>query len=410
MKYFDNFLTEKEIALRNEVIELVKAVPRDLLRRMDADDIEYPYEFIQLCAERNLLGLRFPEEYGGRGNTWLGEVAAIEEMGVLGNSLGCLFSLPSIVGEGIVTWGTPEQKEKYLRPTLQGKLICAEALTEPRGGSDFFGATTSAVREGDHYVLNGEKRFIVGARGADYFFVYARTNPDVDPQLGLSVFLVERDMGVEIQNLYELMGSRGSGTGRIVFKDVRVPAANLLWKENGGGEIFNRMMIPERLTSAAGAIGGARAALEVAARYSTRRKTFGKPIRKYQAVSFKIADSVARLDAARSLVYMAAKAVDLGQDARRIVSEAKKTATERAWEVVNDAMQVMGGIGYTNIYPVEKILRDLRLTMIWTGSNEIMNLLIQHEYYKELEAARGLTRDIEPDAAGAEIDGEKIFE
>lgn len=410
MNYFDHYLTDSEKAVRNDVIDLVKQIPRDLLRDMDADKIEYPYDFIKMTTEKNLLGLRFPKQWGGRELSWVGECAAIEEVGVLGTSLGCLFSLPSIVCEGINIWGTDYQKEKYLKPTLEGKLICAEALTEPRGGSDFFGATTTAVKDGDNYILNGEKRFVVGARGADYFFVYARTDFDAQGHEALSVFLVERDMGVEVQNIYELMGSRGSGTGRIRFVDAKVPKANLLYEENAGAAIFNRMMIPERMTSAAGAVGMARGALEVAAHYSTKRKAFGRHIKKFQAVSFKVADSIAKLDAARSLVYTAAKAVDLGLDARRIVSEAKKIATETCWEVVNHAMQIMGGIGYTNIYPIEKIMRDTRLGMIWTGTNEIMNLLIQHEFYKELAERRGTTRDIELDAAGAEKEGEKIFE
>jgi alkylation response protein AidB-like acyl-CoA dehydrogenase len=154
----------------------------------------------------------------------------------------------------------------------------------------------------------------------------------------------------------------------------------------------------------------ARCSLEVAARYSNRRKAFGDLIRKYEAVSFKIADSVARLDAARSLVYVAAKHVDAGMDSRRMVSEAKKTSTEMLWSVINDAMQVMGGIGYTSVYPIERFLRDARLQMIWTGTNEVMNLLIQHEFYKELLAHKAETREIELDAMDEEGEEEKVYE
>ena len=331
---------------------------------------------------------------------------------MLGTSLACLYSLPSIVGEAINVFGTEAQKEKYLRPTLAGKLTCAEALTEPRGGSDFFGTTTQARRDGDAYVLSGQKRFVVGAEGADYFLVYARTDAEAPSHQALSAFLVERGPGVEVQHVYGLMGTRGGGTGRIYFRDVRVPAENLVGRENGAAEIFYRMMVPERLTSAAGAIGMGRAALEVAARYSNRRKAFGQVIRSFEGVSFQVADSVTKLDAARGLVYAAARATE-GDDAnrtRRLVSEAKKFATEAAWEVINHAMQIMGGIGYTNVYPIERLLRDARLIMIWTGTNEVMDLVIQHEYYKELLSGQAAARDVEADAAEADKTEEKVFE
>jgi acyl-CoA dehydrogenase len=173
------------------------------------------------------------------------------------------------------------------------------------------------------------------------------------------------------------------------------------------------MMIPERMTSAAGALGMARAALEIAARYADKRKAFGQKIRNFQAVSFKLADSVTQLDAARMLVYGATRAVDAGDDprrCRRLVSEAKKFATDTAWQVVNHAMQIMGGIGYTNVYPIERLLRDTRLIMIWTGTNEVMSLIIEHEYYREFLAAQGATRDVEGDAAEAERVDEKVYE
>jgi alkylation response protein AidB-like acyl-CoA dehydrogenase len=297
-----------------------------------------------------------------------------------------------------------------LLPALEGKLTVAEALTEPRGGSDFFGATTRATREGDVYVLNGQKRFIVGAEGADYFFVYARTGAE---SRSISAFIVERGPGIEVEHVYGLMGTRGGGTGRVYFRDARVPAANLIGRENGAGEIFNQMMIPERMTSAAGALGLARAALEIAARYADRRRAFGSRIREFEGVSFQIAASVTALDAARSLVHATARAIDAGDTpgrVRRLVSESKSFATKTAWDVVNAAMQVMGGIGYTNVYPIERLLRDARLMMIWTGTNEIMDLVIQHEYYRELLGTIATARDVELDALNAETVGEKVYE
>jgi len=406
----DILLTAEQRALRDEARAFAREVPRQLLLDMDVDKVRYPREYVQKLAARNLLGLRFPKEFGGRGLNWEYEVLALEEIGVLGASLACLFSLPSIVGEALNVFGTREQKEEWLRPALAGELTVAEALTEPRGGSDFFGATTRATRDGNVYVLNGQKRFIVGAEGADYFFVYTRTGNE--PR-ALSAFIVERSPQVEVQHVYGLMGTRGGGTGRVYFRDARVPAANLIGRENGAGDIFNQMMIPERMTSAAGALGLARAAIEIAARYADRRRAFGQKIREFEGVGFQIAESITRLDAARALVHQTARAIDARDEpsrVRRLVSESKKCATTMAWDVVNAAMQVLGGIGYTNIYPIERLLRDARLMMIWTGTNEIMNLVIQHEYYRELLGTKGTARDVEMDAVNAETEGEKVYE
>ncbi len=409
---FDFLLDERQKKLRAEVQEFVKGVDKQLILDMDSEKVVYPADYVRSLADANLLGLRFPREYGGRGLGWSEEVVALAEVGFLGTSLACLYSLPTIVGEAINVFGSPEQKEKYLKETLQGRKFTAEALTEPRGGSDFFGSTTKAVKVDGGYILNGQKRFVVGAEGADYFLVYARTNLDAPPHKGISAFLVDRGPGVEVKHIYGLMGTRGGGAGRLLFRDAFVPAENLVGEENGAAAIFYRMMIPERLTSAAGAIGGAQAALDVATRYSTKRKAFGQHIKNFQAVSFKVADSITQLDAARAMVTATARCVDSGApDAlqRRMVSQAKKFATETAWNVVNHAMQIMGGIGYTNVYPIERMLRDTRLIMIWTGTNEVMDLIIQHEYYKEFLQGTG-SRDVEQDAPEAENLEEKIYE
>ena len=407
-------LTPKQRSLRDEARTFAQEkVTRQLILDMDSEKIYYPRGYIQDLAASQLLGLRFPAEWGGRGLDWQHEVLALEEIGVLGASLACLYSLPSIVGEAIHVFGSREQKGKYLKSILAGRLTVAEALTEPRGGSDFFGATATARREGEFYVLNGQKRFIVGAEGADLFLVYARTNPDANSHQAISAMLVERSEGLEVQHVYGLLGARGGGTGRVYFRDVRVPVENLIGQENEAYQVFNQMMIPERMTSAAGALGLAHAALEIAARYADQRKAFGKVIRQFEGVNFKIAESLTRLDAARALVYETARIIDTTGNSgyvRRMVSESKKFATETAWAVVNDAMQIMGGIGYTNVYPIERLLRDARLMTIWTGTNEIMNLVIQHEYYRDLLNRPPSARDVEADAENADAEGEKIFE
>jgi acyl-CoA dehydrogenase len=410
----DVLLTPQQRKLRDEARTFVRtSVTRQLLLDMDAEQVRYPRQYIEKLAQQRLLGLRFPSEWGGRSLDWSNEVLALEEIGVLGASLACLYSLPSIVGEAIHVFGTMEQKNKYLKHILSGEITVAEALTEPRGGSDFFGATASIKREGDFYILHGQKRFIVGAEGADLFLVYARSDEKSSGHKAISTILVERGPGVEVQHVYGLMGTRGGGTGRVYFRNVPVPVENLVGKEHGGYEIFNQMMIPERMTSAAGALGLARAALEISARYTDKRKAFGQKLREFEGVSFKIADSLTRLDAARALVYDTAHIIDaIGNSSyvRRMVSEAKKFATDTAWAVVNDAMQVMGGIGYTNVYPIERLLRDARLMTIWTGTNEIMNLVIQHEYYRELLDHPASARDVETDALNADAADEKIYE
>jgi alkylation response protein AidB-like acyl-CoA dehydrogenase len=413
---FDLLLDETEMGIRNEARAFARSVDSALLRSMDRDEVEYPREFVESAAESNLLGVRFPTDYDGRGLSWTCAAAAVAEVGVLGSALACAYSMPTIVGTALDGFGTPTQKEQYLARTLRGEIICAEALTEPRGGSDFFGTTTTAVKKGDRYVLNGQKRFIVGGMGADYFLVYARTDPDADPKRGISALLVDRTEGVTTEHRYELMGLRGGGTARLVFEDVEVPEENILGGPAGlnmGSVVFSRMMVPERLTSAAGVLGMAEAAIKIAALYSDRRMAFGQKIRRFQGVSFKIADCIMKLDAARALVIGAARAADADVDAdrtRRLISEAKCFATDRTWEIVNDCMQVLGGIGYTNVYPMERLLRDARLPTIWTGSNEVMRAVISHEYYKELLGQPDDGRDIGADTTGFEYEVEKVYE
>ena len=410
--YYQPLLNDVEKNLQQEVRRFVREeVSPDFIRALDRDEIKYPREYVEKLAAHNLLGLRFDPKWGGRGLPWTAEVIAEEEIGVLGTTLGCAFVMPSIVGEALHFFGTDQQKERFLRPILQGILISAEALTEPRGGSDFFGATTRAEPDGDHFVLNGQKRFVVGATEADVFLVYCRTNFDENAHKyrRISAIMVERGPGVDTEYRYGLLGTRGGGTGRLVFRNVRVPGENLIGQLHGGALVFHQMMIPERLTSAAASLG-VRAALEVAVRYSDKRHAFGQPIRSYQAVSFMVADAITRLDAARALVHMAARAVDAdAPNSRRLVSQAKKFATDMAWEVANKAMQIMGGIGYTEVYPIEKIVRDIRLSQIWTGTNEIMNLLIQHEYYKEVLEGGQDVRNVELDARGPDADAEKCY-
>ena len=415
---FDYLMTDAQLKLRDEARALVKWVPRQMVLDMDQDKIRFPKEFLQEAGHRNLLGCRHPVELGGRGMDWATNCMLMEEIGTLGYEFACVFGVGAdLVCDAIVKHGTEFQHEKYVKPLLKGEIFAAECLTEPRGGSDFFGATTIAADNGDHFVLNGQKRFIVGAEGADYFLVYARTNtdPEADPRQALSCLIVDRGAGVDVKYLYGLMGCRGGGTGRIVFRDVKVPKENVVGDIHGAYPVFNTMMIPERLGTAAMTIGAARPALDIATGYSTRRKAFGKTINTNQGVSFQIADAAMKLDACRSMAYTTAKAVDEGvamRRVRRLVSETKKFITENCQAVVHMAMQVMGGIGYTSVFPIERIYRDVRLASIWTGTSEVMSMIVAHEWYREYFERKKLKaeRDFESDAHDAYVEDEKIYE
>ncbi len=410
---FDFLLTDAQRALREEVRDLVRWVPRQMILDMDRDELRFPKEFLREAGRRGLMGVRYPRRWGGRDLDWVATSMVMEEVGTLGYIFACVFGVGAeLVCDAIVLHGTDAQRERYVRPLLRGERFAAECLTEPRGGSDFFGTTTVAEDRGDHFLLNGQKRFIVGADAADYFLVYARTDPAAKASEGISCLIVDRGPGVETRYLYGLMGCRGGGAGRIVFRDVKVPKENLLGRLHGGAAVFDTMMIPERLGTAAMTIGAARPALEIATGYTLKRKAFGQPIHQFQGVSFQVAEAAMLLDASRAMVGATSRAVVAGADRaviRRLVSETKKFVSESCQKVAHNAMQVMGGIGYTDVFPIERIVRDLRLASIWTGTNEVMSLIVGSEWYREHRQAQAARRgrDHEADAASADRAEEK---
>ncbi|MDF1591303.1 MAG: acyl-CoA/acyl-ACP dehydrogenase [Desulfobacterales bacterium] len=412
----DYLLSGKAKKIRDEIRDFVRWVPREMILDMDNDKIRFPKSFLQEAGRRNLMGCRYPEKWGGRGLDWVTTCMVMEEVGTLGYIFACVFGVGAeLVCDAICQHGTDEQKEKYMSPLLRGEIFAAECLTEPRGGSDFFGTSTIAENRGDYFLITGQKRFIVGAEGADYFLVYARTDPSAEPHKALTCFIVDRGPGVEVKYIYGLLGCRGGGAGRLVFKNVKVPKQNIVGRLNGAYDVFNTMMIPERLGTAAMTVGAARPALEIATGYTTRRKAFGKTINQYQGVSFQIAEAAMLLDVSRAMIYTTSRAVDDKIDPGRIrmlVSETKKFVTEACQKVVHNSMQVMGGIGYTNIFPVERIYRDLRLSSIWTGTSEVMAMVIANEWYRQYGQMKkaGLSRDYEKDAGEADAADEKIFE
>jgi len=414
---FDYLLTEEQKGIQKEARAFAKWIPKEMILDMDAEKIQFPHEYLREAGKRGLLGVRFPKKYGGRELSWIDEGLINQEISGVSHSLSCLWGVGAgLVADAVVNFGSEEMKQEIVVPISKGEQYAAECLTEPRGGSDFFGSTTRARKDGDDWILNGQKRFIVGAEGADWFMVYAVTDPDAPPHSRLSAFMVPRTEGVETKYIYGLMGTRGGGAGRVFFNDVRVPERYVLNGINRGFEVFIHMMVPERLGTANSAIGAVRPAIEVATKYTSKRKAFGKPIKDFQAVGFKVADCVTLHDAANSLIYNTTLAIESKtvhpNRVRRMVSEAKKFATESSWDIINHCMQVLGGIGYTNVYPIERIMRDIRLAMIWTGTNEIMQLIIQNEWYKEYEKviSKSDRRDIEMDAENADQDDEKVYE
>ncbi len=412
---YDFLLTEEQRSIRDEARDLVKWVPRQMILDMDADAIKFPKEFLQEAGRRNLLGCRYPKKWGGRGLDWVTTCLLMEEIGTLGYELACVFGVGAeLVCDAIILHGTDAQKERYVKPLLRGERFAAECLTEPRGGSDFFGATTKAEDKGDHFVLNGQKRFIVGAEGADFFLVYARSNPGGKAP-GCD-FLLHRRSGARRRDEVSLrphgLPRRRDGPPRVQGRQG--PEGKRGREDPRGLRGLQHDDDPERLGTAAMTIGAARAALDVATAYTTRRKAFGQVINQFQGVSFQVAEAAMLLDACRAMVYMTARAVDAGANVnliRRLVSESKKFITESCQKVVHNAMQVMGGIGYTNVFPVERIFRDIRLASIWTGTSEVMSLITAHEWYREHFERKGkLPRDYEADAAEAHAADEKVYD
>ncbi len=384
----DILLTEEEIKFREELRAFIaREIDPALVERMDSEKEEYPYEFIRKMGKGGYLGVSFPKEYGGRGLNFVCEMLANEEAGALSTGLACARGMPTYVGRPIYTYGSEHLKQKYLKPTLQGMLICAEAFSEPNYGSDVAHIETKAIREGADYIVSGAKRFQAGGMGADWFLVVARTDPNIEAHKGLSAFVVERAMGIRVEERFELLGFRGMGVSDLFIKNAKVPGENLIGKEGDGWTIFLHSLEGERILEASGTVGSARECMKIAVKYANERTAFGKKIREYQAVSHKIADMALNIDASRLLLIRAARMIDkgiAGLDAARAVAEAKLFASETAFKTANDSLQILGGIGYTKKYPVERYLRDIRVVMIYNGPSEIMKEIIQRQVFREM--------------------------
>jgi alkylation response protein AidB-like acyl-CoA dehydrogenase len=338
---------------------------------------EFPHDIIRQAAALGLLGVPYPEDVGGTGLDSLAYAITVEELSRASGSIGIIVSAHTSLGcNPLYLAGTPEQKDRYLRPLASGEVLGAYGLTEPGAGSDSRGTRTRARRDGDEWVLNGSKRFITNAGVAGTYIVTAVTDREADSGR-ISAFIVEADTpGFTIGRMEEKMGLHASNTGELIFEDCRIPAANLLGEEGEGAKLFLKTLDGGRIGIGAMALGLAQAAYEAASAYAKERKQFDRPIASFQGVAFKIADMAVGIDAARLLVYRAAWLKDCGKPYTTEAAMAKLFASEVARQVTNDAIQVHGGYGYVTEYHVERYLRDAKLTEIGEGTSEIQRLVI----------------------------------
>jgi alkylation response protein AidB-like acyl-CoA dehydrogenase len=364
--------------------EQIRRTVRDFAEREIipvADDLErkgeFPHEIIRKAAELGLLGVPYPEEVGGTGLDSLAYAITIEELSRASGSIGIIVSAHTSLGcNPLYLAGTPEQKDRYLRPMASGQVLGAYGLTEPGAGSDSRGTRTRARRDGDEWVLNGSKRFITNAGVAGTYIVTAVTDRETESGR-ISAFIVEAETpGFSIGRMEEKMGLHASNTGELIFEECRIPGANLLGDEGEGDKLFLKTLDGGRIGIGAMALGLAQAAYEAASAYAKERKQFDRPIASFQGVAFKIADMAVGIDAARLLVYRAAWLKDCGKPYTTEAAMAKLHASEVARQVTNDAIQVHGGYGYVTEYHVERYLRDAKLTEIGEGTSEIQRLVI----------------------------------
>ncbi len=344
-----------------------------------------PPELVAEMRELGLFGLCIPEEHGGLGLTMEEEVRVAFEMGKTSPAFRSMFGTNNGIGsQGIVIDGTPEQKAKYLPRLASGEIIGCFALTEPGAGSDAGSLTTSAVRDGEHYVLNGTKRFITNAPIASIYTVMARTSPG-KTAAGISAFVVERDTpGLTLGKIDKKMGQKGAHTCDVIFENCRVPVANLIGSREGVGfKTAMKVLDKGRLHIAGVCVGVAERMLDDALNYACERKQFGKPIAEFQLIQAMLADSKAEIYAARCMVLDAARLRDEGRDVSTEASCAKMFASEMCGRVADRAVQIFGGAGYISEYGIERFYRDVRLFRIYEGTTQIQQLVIARNLIRE---------------------------
>jgi len=369
-------LTTEQAMIRRMVAEFAERELRPRAAEIDMS-CEFPWDTIKKMAKLNLMGLPIPTEYGGAGVDTVSYATAVSEIARRCASTAVIMSVHTSVGTyPIYLFGTEEQKKRYVVPLAKGEIIGAFALTEPSAGSDAASIQTTAVKEGDHYVINGSKIFITNGGVAGTVIVLALTDKSKGHR-GMSALIVEKGTeGFTIGSKENTMGMRGSDTSELVFENCRVPEENLLGSEGMGFKIGMKALDGGRVGIAAQALGIAEAAMEESIRYSKEREQFGRPIAKFQAVQWMIANMATEIEAARMLVYNAALRKDRGEQFSKEAAMAKCYASEVAMGATIKAIQIHGGYGYTMDYPVERLFRDAKITEIYEGTSEIQRLVI----------------------------------
>jgi alkylation response protein AidB-like acyl-CoA dehydrogenase len=377
---------------QREIRDLVRDLARERIAPRAADidkSAEFPWDVVELYRENDIFGILFDQEYGGIGASALMALVAIEEVSKVCATSGLIIAVQELGSLGLKLAGSDEQKQRYLPRLASGEWLAAYALTEPGSGSDSAAMRTTARRDGGEYILDGGKRFITNAGVADLYTVFAKTDSDAGHS-GTSAFVVEADSpGFEVGRIEPKMGIKGSTTGEIFFNDCRVPAANLLGEEGDGFRIAMRILDRSRPGIGAQGLGLAQGATDYALEYAKSRETMGKPIGEHQLIAGMLADMETSCEAARGLLYKCGQLIDEGAEGAeltKISAMAKLYCSDVAMDVTTDAVQILGGYGYIQEYPVERMMRDAKITQIYEGTNQIQRLVIAREMLKENRA------------------------
>ncbi|MGE6205257.1 acyl-CoA dehydrogenase [Guptibacillus hwajinpoensis] len=375
--------TEEQKMMQKMVRDFAEKEIAPIVEEMEETD-RFPREVIKRMGELGLMGIPIPEAYGGAEMDYTSYIIAIHELSKVSATVGVILSVHTSVGTlPILAFGTEEQKERYIPKLATGEYLGAFALTEPSSGSDASSMKTRAVRDGDHYILNGSKIFITNGGEADTYVAFARTNPEEKGSKGVTAFIIERDMpGFSVGKKEKKMGLNGSNTVEIIFEDCCVPVENRLGEEGQGFKIAMANLESGRIGIAAQSLGIAEAALNYATAYAKERHQFGKPIGQNQGLGFKLADMATEVEAAKLLTYRAADLKNHGIPCMQEVSMAKLFASKAAVKASIEAVQVYGGYGYTKDYPVERLFRDAKVCEIYEGTSEIQKIVISRNLMK----------------------------
>ena len=337
---------------------------------------EYPWDNFEAIKAMELPALGIPSEYGGAGADHITQAVMVEELSRVCASTSLIVLISKLGMIPVMNWGSDELKREYLPKVASGEYQSSYCLSEPDAGSDVASMKTRAVRDGDDYVLSGTKYWITNAGISDVYIVFAKTDPDAGHR-GMSCFLVEKDWGVRIGKLEEKLGVRGSPTGEVILDEVRVPATHRIGEEGQGFYVAMSTLDRSRPTIGAQAVGIAQGALDYAAGYMKQRQQFGKPIAEFQGLQFMVADMAMKIEAARGLVYRSCSMIDSGDPELTVAGAmAKCFASDTAMEVTTNAVQLLGGYGYTKEFPVERYMRDAKITQIYEGTNQVQRVVI----------------------------------